>query len=417
MTPLNETHDPNLKSWVDSAQDSEFPVQNLPFGVFSPSSAEPRIGVAIGDRVLDAREWAQNADLSETIKAALSRPTLNGFMSLGQESWSLARLAISRALRQDGDRSAPLYKASDCKMHLPADIGDYTDFYASIYHATNVGALFRPDNPLLPNYKHIPIAYHGRASSIVPSGTPIKRPKGQTKADDAESPSFGPSRVLDYELEMGAFIGPGNQLGEPIDAHVAEDHLFGLCLLNDWSARDLQKWEYQPLGPFLAKNFASTISPWIVTTEALAPFRCDPFQRPEGDPLPLDYLLPAGSGFDIHLEAQIAQADTEPMTLCRSNSKWLYWTIAQMIAHHTSNGCNLKPGDLIGTGTISGPDIESLGSLLELTRGGKQPFQLPNGESRRFLEDGDRIVLRARCERQGFASIGFGECSGEIVGA
>jgi fumarylacetoacetase len=311
-------------------------------------------------------------------------------------------------------------------MHLPAAIGDYTDFYASIYHATNVGKLFRPDNPLLPNYKYIPIGYHGRASSVVPSGAPIKRPNGQSKLADAEQPAFGPSRSLDYELEVGYFIGQGNTLGEAIPMDAAEEHIFGLCLLNDWSTRDIQAWEYQPLGPFLAKNFATTISPWVVTMDALEPFRVPVFQREAGDPEPLPYLRSeAGKkrgGIDLKLEVLLASRRMRdenhlPVRLSQGNARDLYWTLAQMLTHHASNGCNLQPGDLLGTGTISGPTKNSLGCLLEITRRGAEPIQLPTGESRKFLEDGDEVILRGYCEQEGNPRIGFGECRGIILPA
>ena len=308
-------------------------------------------------------------------------------------------------------------------MHLPASIQDYTDFYASVYHATNVGSLFRPDNPLLPNYKHVPIGYHGRASSVVASGTQIRRPCGQTRAPEASDPSFGPCRLLDYEMEVGVFVGSGNGLGEPVPIDRAEAHVFGLCLLNDWSARDIQAWEYQPLGPFLSKSFATSISPWVVTLEALAPFRAGAFERAADDPQPLPYLdegeASASSGVDLRLEVLLS---TERMRaeglaeapLSEANALDLYWSIGQMLTHHTSNGCNLSAGDLLGSGTVSGPEAGTLGSLLEITRRGQEPVVLPNGEERRFLEDGDEIVMRGFCEREGFRRIGFGECRGRI---
>jgi fumarylacetoacetase len=295
-------------------------------------------------------------------------------------------------------------------MHLPAAIGDYTDFYASLHHATRVGALFRPDNPLLPNYKYVPIGYHGRASSVVISGTPIRRPCGQTKGPGEETPRFGSSQSLDYELEVGAFVGPGNALGKPIPIAEAEEHIFGLCLMNDWSARDIQAWESQPLGPFLAKSFATSISPWVVTMDALAPFRVPAFQRAQGDPVPLPYLN-AADLFGIDLKLEVFLGATR---LSQSNLRDLYWTLPQLIAHHSSNGCNLRPGDLIGCGTVSGPARESMGCLLEMTRGGSEPIRLASGETRRYLENGDEVILRGWCEREGFASIGFGECRGRI---
>jgi fumarylacetoacetase len=311
-------------------------------------------------------------------------------------------------------------------MRLPAQIGDYTDFYASIFHATNVGKMLRPDNPLMPNYKHIPIAYHGRASSIVVSGENCKRPVGQTKAPDADMPSFGPSVAFDYETEIGFYVGPGNPLGQPVSIDEAEDHIFGLCILNDWSARDIQAWEYQPLGPFLAKSFASHVSPWVVTLEALAPFRGAAFRRPGGDPASLPYLSSganeAEGGFDVNIEVSIAseqmrKEDTDPVTLAVTNMQNLYWTIFQMLTHHTSNGCNLRPGDMMGTGTISGPSEDTLGSILEITKRGTEPVKLPTGEERKFLGDGDELVMHAWCERDGARSIGFGECRAVIEGA
>jgi fumarylacetoacetase len=318
-----------------------------------------------------------------------------------------------------------LVPQTDAQMELPATVGDYTDFYASVFHATNVGKMMRPDNPLLPNYKWVPIGYHGRASSLVVSGTPVRRPCGQTEPAAGGPPRFGPSRSLDYELEVGAFLGPGNPLGEPVPIAAAEDRVFGLCLVNDWSARDLQKWEYQPLGPFLAKSFATSLSPWVVTLEALAPYRVPAFARPEGDPRPLAYLADdeseARGGIDVRLEALLSsrpmrEQGRPPLTVSRSNLRDLYWTLAQMVAHHTSNGCNLRPGDLIATGTVSGAEDEARASLIERTQRGTRPLALPSGEERRFLEDGDEVILRGRCEREGFVPIGFGECRGEIVG-
>jgi len=319
-----------------------------------------------------------------------------------------------------------LAAATEVEPQLPAAIGDYTDFYASIYHATNVGSMFRPDNPLLPNYKWVPIGYHGRASSIVPSGTPVVRPSGQTRGDADPAPTFGPTRRLDYELEVGAFVGAGNRLGEPFPLADAERRLFGLCLVNDWSARDIQSWEYQPLGPFLAKNFATTISPWIVTLDALEPFRASAFARAEGDPRPLPYLdVPqneTAGGFDVHLEVWLStermrRERMAPHRLSQSRFTDMYWTMAQLVTHHASNGCNLMPGDLVASGTVSGATRESRGCLLELTWRGAEPITLPSGEQRRFLEDGDEVVLRGYCEREGFVRIGFGECRGTIVAA
>jgi fumarylacetoacetase len=425
------------RSWVESANDSasDFPLQNLPFGVFSIRNLDPRIGVAIGDRVLDVRVCAEQGlfrALSPALQQACTAPTLNRLMSLGCRASLALRARLLELLRADVSSEIRnrverlLYPAADVTMHLPADIGDYTDFYASIYHATNVGKLFRPDNPLLPNYKYVPIGYHGRASSIVISGEEIKRPSGQTKAPDADTPIFGPSRLLDYELEVGFFIAEGNARGEPIPMNAAEDHIFGFCLVNDWSARDIQAWEYQPLGPFLAKNFATTISPWIVTLDALEPFREPAFKREAGDPKPLAYLSSElneqRGGFDLTLEVwfssqRMRDAGQAPIQLSKSNLRDLYWTPAQMLTHHTSNGCNLQPGDLLASGTISGAEKESVGSLLEMTRRGAEPIQLPMGETRSFLQDGDEVIFRAYCEREGYPRIGFGECRGMILPA
>jgi fumarylacetoacetase len=438
---VNETHAPELASWVESAQDpaTDFPIQNLPFGVFRRRGAReaPRVGVAIGDRVLDvsaARDAGLLAGGDAVAAAERCRfSALNGLMALGPRHWSALRLALSRLLRAGGDaadavRRDPalgerlLVPMADAELLLPAEVGDYSDFYASVHHATNVGSMFRPDNPLLPNYKWVPIGYHGRASSLVPSGTPVRRPHGQTKAPDAEAPTFGPSRSLDYELEVGIFVGPGNQLGTPIPIADAERHVFGLCLVNDWSARDLQTWEYQPLGPFLAKSFATTVSPWVVTLEALAPFRAPAFARPAGDPEPLPYLRQQGMpGVDLTLEvalrsARMREAGAPPAPVSRGNFRDMYWTIGQLIAHHASNGCNLRPGDLLASGTVSGPTRDARGCLLELTWRGAEPLTLPGGEMRRFLDDGDEVVLRGWCERDGARRIGFGECVGVVVG-
>ena len=422
MTPhLDETHDAHLTSWVASANtpDHPFPLQNLPFGRFRLRGRdEPwRIGVAIGDEILDVR--ATGLVDTDDMNVLMDRPL----------SWRRElRLALSRGLREGGIEqgwSAYLVNQADAEMTLPCRITDYTDFYTGIHHAIAVGRLFRPDQPLLPNYKWVPIGYHGRVSSIGVSGQAIKRPAGQTKAPDADRPTFGPSRRLDHELELAYFIGRGNALGEPIGIEEAEAHLFGVALLNDWSARDLQAWEYQPLGPFLAKNFASTVSPWIVTTEALAPFR-SPFERPPSDPAPLPYLDSVGNrahgALDIQLEvliltATMAAAGEPPARLTLGGSRdAAYWTAAQLIAHHTVNGCNLQPGDLLGSGTLSGPRPDQAGSLLELTEGGKRPITLPNGEMRTFLEDGDTLILRGWCERAGAKRIGLGEVRGTVLG-
>jgi len=434
MAQLDRTHDPKLESWVASANGHpDFPIQNLPLGIFSPGGGAPRGGVAIGDQIVDLPAALAaglfNGEAAQAAEAA-SGPVLNPFLALGAGPRRALRTRLSELLKtgtpdQDGVEPC-LHAASDCTMHLPARIGDYTDFYVGIHHATNVGRQFRPDNPLLPNYKHVPIGYHGRASSIRPSGVPVRRPRGQTKPPDASEPGFGPSRRLDYELELGVWIGPGNDLGEPIGIGEAPEHVAGFCLLNDWSARDIQAWEYQPLGPFLAKNFASTISTWIVTPEALAPFRIPQPSRPDGDPAPLPYLMDEADqregGLDLELEVLILtpglrEKRLPPHRVALSNARHMYWTVAQMIAHHTSNGCNLQPGDLLGTGTISGPDQASCGSLLETTLGGKDPLVLASGEERRFLEDGDEVILRARGRREGCVSIGFGECRAAILPA
>jgi fumarylacetoacetase len=438
---LNETHDPGLRSWVAAANDagSDFPIQNLPFGVFRRrgSSEGYRGGVAIGDQVLDleaarSRGVFPAARIGSAAVRALScaaEPLLNDLMSLGPAPISDLRLVLSRALRhgstQQGLLESCLVSHADAEMALPARIGDYTDFYTSLHHATAVGKLMRPDHPLLPNYKWMPIGYHGRSSSIGVSGQTVVRPLGQRLPSGSATPVVGPSERLDYELELGVFIGLGNDLGAPIPIAEADSHVFGLCLLNDWSARDLQAWEYQPLGPFLGKNFATTISPWVVTWEALAPYRI-PWFRAAGEPQPLPYLhsslLQDSGGIDIALEVYIEtdrmRADgVTPYRLSHSNFRDCYWSIAQMVAHHTVNGCNLRPGDLLGTGTQSGPTPEEAGSLLELSVGGRQSLTLPNGEQRRFLVDGDAIILRAACEREGCARVGFGEARGRLVAA
>ena len=423
MNTLNATHDPKLRSWVTSANEAggDFPIQNLPFGRFRPAGSSEgfRIGVAIGDQLLDLKA----AGLVDT-------DDMNVLLAQGAAERQALRTAISEGLCEGSAKQAAWSKAllaqSAVELTVPCRIGDYTDFYTGIHHATTVGKLFRPDQPLMPNYKWVPIGYHGRASSIRVSGQRFKRPQGQTKAPDAEAPSFGPSKRLDYELELGFVVGQGNALGEPIAIGNAEQHLFGVTLLNDWSARDLQAWEYQPLGPFLAKNFASTLSPWIVTMEALAPFRAK-FERPAGDPQPLPYLdSPANreaGALDITLEvwlqtAKMREAGEGAMRLTRGNTtQAAYWTAAQLVTHHTVNGCNLQPGDLLGSGTLSGPKPDEAGSLLELTLGGKQPLTLPNGERRTFLEDGDTLSLRGYCERAGAVRIGLGEVSGTVLAA
>ena len=421
MNSIDETHDPALRSWVESANGAatEFPIQNLPFGRFrrKGGAGALRIGVAIGDQILDL-----------AASGLIDTDDMNRLMAASTVDRQRLRRAISAFLREgkaDQKSRDCLVAQSDVEMGLPCDIGDYTDFYTSIHHATTVGKQFRPENPLLPNYKWVPIGYHGRASSIGVSGESFPRPNGQIKAPDAEAPSVGPTRRLDYELEIGVFIGTPNERGEAVSMDDAESRVFGMALFNDWTARDIQPWEYQPLGPFLSKNFASTLSPWILTTEALAPFRSS-FVRPVGDPQPLPYLdspINRESGaFDIQLEVwlqtpKMREAGHAGERLVKSNFNDAYWTVAQMVAHHTVNGCNLQSGDLFGTGTLSGPDAEQAGSLLELSEGGKKPIQLANGETRTFLEDGDCIVLRGYCERNGARRIGFGECRGTVLPA
>lgn len=433
---IDRTHDRELTSWVASAgqPDTDFPIQNLPFGVFQrDDSGKTHVGVAIGDQILDLYSCEEAGLLEGLAAASASRASnLNAMMALSASDRQELRRRLVELL-QEGTApgrirsvSKALVPMKDVELRLPANIGDYTDFYASVFHATNVGSMFRPDNPLLPNYKHIPIGYHGRASSIVVSGSQVRRPCGQTKADDAEAPTFGPSKLLDYEMEVGIFVGPGNEQGSTIPIDQAEDHLFGLCLVNDWSARDLQKWEYQPLGPFLAKSFSTSISPWVVTAEALAPFRSPAFDRPEGDPQPLPHLSSeensTSGGFDVSVEVwlqseQMKAEGMEPMRLSRGRFTDLYWTVAQMITHHTSNGCNLRPGDLLASGTVSGQSKDTRGCLLELTWRGSEPLELPSGEQRRFLADGDEVILKGFCEREGFARIGFGECRGQVLPA
>ncbi|HYC61944.1 MAG TPA: fumarylacetoacetase [Thermoanaerobaculia bacterium] len=385
-----------------------FPIENLPYGVFR-HDGEPHIGVAFNDHILDLHACARGGLIDEP---SLLQPQLNAFMARGVARDVRARIT---ELLERGTADEHLVVRAGAEMLLPMRVGDYTDFYASVHHATNVGSMFRPDNPLLPNYKWVPIGYHGRASSIVVSGTPVRRPHGQTR-DGEVPPVFGPSKRLDYEMELGMVIGRGNMLGEPIPVDRALEHVFGFCLVNDWSARDIQTWEYQPLGPFLAKNFATSTSPWIVTMEALEPFRTRAFERAEGDPQPLPYLAD-DTGFDINVEVWLRTAKmSEPVRLSRGNFRDMYWTVAQLVAHHTSNGCNLVPGDLLASGTISGTLKDSRGSLLELAWRGTEPIELPSGETRKFLEDGDEVILRAYCEREGHARIGFGECTGLIVG-
>jgi fumarylacetoacetase len=435
---VDATHDPDLRSWVESANQPgcDFPIQNLPIGLFrsADSPGRPRIGIAIGDRILDLAGGAKCGLLKGDLQEACQLPGLNGLMALGPARCTALRITLSGILnetRHGSERDLILKERlllpiTDADLLVPAAIGDYTDFYASVFHAANVGSMLRPDHPLLPNYKYVPVAYHGRASSIVASGRPVRRPWGQVQDETTREVSFRPSRLLDYELEVGIFVGAGNALGEPIPIEEADSHIFGLCLLNDWSARDLQKWEYQPLGPFLAKNFATSVSPWIVTREALAPFRCRAYQRPAGDPDPLPYLHSdtdsAWGGIDVQLEvyllsAKMRQAGLSPHRVSRGSLRDMYWTPGQMIAHHASSGCNLRPGDLIGTGTVSGAAKDSRGCLLELTWRGRDPVLLPTGELRRFLDDEDEVILRGFCEREGFARIGFGECRARIEGA
>ncbi len=435
---INETHDPRIRSWVQSANEpqSDFPLQNLPLGIFRRCNEdEPaRIGTAIGDRILDIAGCLREGLLEGTAAGAAEAcgsGTLNGLMALEPGCWSALRLRLSRLLRSDCPdlQARPalvdrlLIPSADAELLVPALVGDYTDFYASICHASNVGSMFRPANPLLPNYKHLPVGYHARASSLVVSGTGVRRPNGQTQQGDAQQPDFGPSRQMDYELEVGFYVGPGNPLGLPVPIGKASEHIFGFCLLNDWSARDIQKWEYQPLGPFLGKSFATSISPWVITQEALEPFRTAAPMRPAGDPEPLPYLHSeedaARGALDLHLEVflssrKMRSLGLEPVRLSRSNFKDMYWTAAQMLAHHASNGCNLRPGDLLASGTVSGPERDSRGCLLELTWRGTEPILLPTDERRCFLEDGDEVILRARCSRAGFAGIGFGECRGTV---
>lgn len=434
---LDRTHDPGAQSWVESAgrPETDFPVQNLPFGAFrSPDAPDPkpRLGVAIGHEILDLAGVTARGllePLPVEVRAALAAPVLNPLMALAPPARAALRGRLFDLLVDPGSAGTvePCLVAADrAELLLPVDVGDYTDFYASIHHATNVGSMFRPDHPLLPNYKHLPIGYHGRASSVVVSGTPVRRPQGQTVAEDGAAPTFGPSRSLDYECEVALWVGQGNPLGSPIPIAEAGRHLFGLSLLNDWSARDIQRWEYQPLGPFLAKNFASSVSPWVVTLEALAPFRVPAATRAAGDPEPLPYLADpsdrASGGIGLVLEVHLATARMRAeghaaVRLSRGSFASLYWTPAQLVAHHTSNGCNLRPGDLLGSGTVSGPSREERGCLLELTWRGREPVSLPTGEQRRFLEDGDEVILTGYCERDGFRRIGLGSCRGIVLPA
>ncbi|HUQ45261.1 MAG TPA: fumarylacetoacetase [Gemmatimonadaceae bacterium] len=438
--PLDDTHRADLVSWVDSAEraDSDFPVQNLPLGCFRAAGRAPGPGIAIGDEILDlaavTRAGLLSAELAPLIARCTQERSLNPLVAGGRATMARLRVEASRLLRTDtpqgarahAERAHILMPVADVELLLPVRVGDYTDFYASIHHASNVGSMFRPDNALLPNYKYVPIGYHGRASSLVPSGAAVRRPAGQTREDSAAPPTMGPTRRLDYELEVGVVIGAGNPPGTPIPIAEAEEHVGGLCLVNDWSARDIQAWEYQPLGPFLAKNFLTTVSPWIVSLEALAPFRTPSYTRPPGDPPPLAYLSDAANersgGFGITLEVLLSSARMRAeqhlaMRVSLGSFTAMYWTVAQLITHHASNGCNLQPGDLLASGTVSGETPESRGCLLERTWRGTQPLTLPTGETRRFLEDGDEVILRGWCEREGFRRIGFGECRGIVAPA
>ena len=438
----DHTHDPKLRSWVESAQDesSDFPVQNLPFGMFRRGDDDARVGIAIGDQIVDVGACV-DADLldgtAEEAAKLASGTTLNALMQWGRGPAASLRDGVSRLLQEGTDegtkaaraRARILVPMSDAELLLPAHIGDFTDFYSSIFHAERVGRMFRPDNPLLPNYKYVPIAYHGRASTVDVSGTDFRRPIGQRRPPTAppdELPSFEASRALDYEAELAFFVATGNETGEAVPLDRAEDYIFGLCLLNDWSARDIQAWEYQPLGPFLAKSFASTISPWVVTLDALAPYRVNAYQRPEGDPKPLPYLSSESNersgGLDVTMEISILsekmrEQGSKPHVLSRSHFREFYWTIFQMLTHHTSNGCRLATGDLIGTGTVSSSGDDEMGSILEKTKRGAEPLTLPSGETRSFVDDGDEIILRGYYERDGYRRIGFGECRARVLPA
>ncbi|WP_241233612.1 fumarylacetoacetase [Altericroceibacterium xinjiangense] len=427
----DHTHDPHAQSWVESAnKHPDFPVQNLPLGVFSPPGGLPRGGVAIGNMVLDIAAIAPllDGDAAEAAHVA-GGPVLNPLLGSGNAALHALRLALFDLLTDPAKETSVrphLHKAADCTLHLPVEIGDYTDFYAGINHAVNVGSIFRPDNPLLPNYKHVPIGYHGRASSVRASGGEVIRPNGQTKAPDTDAPSFAPTKRLDYELEMAIWVGRGNDLGRPVPISEASEHIAGISILNDWSARDIQAWEYQPLGPFLAKSFHSTVSPWILTLDALAPYRKAQPARSGGDPEPLPYLLDPqdqergafGLTMEVHiLTPKMREQGQAPHRLSQGPMTAMYWTAAQLLAHHTSNGCNLRPGDLLGTGTLSGTEEDSRGSLLELSGGGKEAVDLGNGETRTFLEDGDEVIITAFAEAPGHVRIGFGECRARIAPA
>jgi fumarylacetoacetase len=444
MYSLNATHSQDLVSWVESANqpETDFPIQNLPYCVFQTLENPASIGIGIGDQIVNLRVCGEAGLLNSDFALVSQQTTLNSLMALPPTQQTQLRARIVDLLSEgspDADKiaSEALVSQASVDFLLPCNIGDYSDFYASVYHATNVGSMFRPDNPLLPNYKHIPIGYHGRASSIVVSGTPIRRPVGQlTPAEPGAAPARDACKLFDYELEVGCLLGQGNQLGDSISIDDAEAHMFGLTLLNDWSARDIQKWEYQPLGPFLAKSFASTISPWVVTMEALAPFRCPEFQRDSEDPRPLSYLASDSNsqfgGIDLQLEVyllteQMQNQGFEPKLLTRGSFTNLYWTFAQMLTHHSSNGCNLRPGDMLGSGTVSGLTRDSRGCMLELTWDGDQqnalpgsqrtPIKLPTGEERKFLADGDSVIFRGFCETNDHRRIGFGVCTGQVLPA
>ncbi len=432
---IDATHDAARRSWVASANGhSEFPIQNLPLGVFSPQGGAARGGVAIGDAVFDlaaALEAALFSGSAREAAEAAAGAVLNPLLEVGAGPRAALRARVSELLAADGaDRAkvSPrmLHKAADCTMHLPVSIGAYTDFFAGIHHATAGGRINRPENPLMPNYKYVPVAYHSRASSVRPSGGHVLRPNGQRKRPDERAPSFGPCRNLDYELELGVWIGPGNELGKPIPIADAAKHIAGFCLLNDWSARDIQSWEAAPLGPFLGKSFCTFVSPWIITPEALEPFRTAQPSRPDGDPAPMPHLWDAADqasgALDLDFEAflltaAMRHAGATPHRLSRARGDVLYWTVAQMVTHHTSNGCNLQPGDVFGSGTLSGTGPGTAGCLLESTFGGRDAFILPNGETRRYLEDGDEVIFRAHGHRKGFISLGFGECRGRVIPA
>lgn len=420
-----KANDPSLRSWISVNKNSDFPIQNLPFGIFKAGTQKPRVGVAIGDKVLDLAALNELGFLASlNIEATiLENQYLNDLIALGKPVTNALRQRISDLLNTDNNELRDNSQAQEKVLHdmnrvemlMPVKVGDYTDFYSSIDHATNVGKMFRdPANALLPNWKHLPVGYHGRASSIVVSGTPFHRPKGQTKAPDAEAPSFGPCKLLDFELETAFIIGKSTNMGESVSTDQADDHIFGMVLFNDWSARDIQTWEYVPLGPFLAKNFASTVSPWVVTLEALEPFRVEGYKQ---EPPVLPYLQYKGNkNLDIHLEVQVQPENQEPVTLCRSNYRFMYWTMEQQLAHHTVNGCNINIGDMMASGTISGPTEDSFGSMLELTWRGSKPIKMPDGSERKFINDGDTVILKGFAEKNG-VRVGFGEAKGKVLPA